>query len=619
MELAGMVEIASPESLPEPRLGDRVDGLFGREAAYPARVLRRGREEQRRRARERVRELRLQREEDRARTRVKCRQLAWRLLHAVREAQAVSRRLEVAQGAALGGLRSDERYRDLGHVRFADFCREALQLHPRTARRRVAVQDILAPGSRGAARVSRWARGRQQTPGPPSGPDLRERPGLAGPRHAAQRAPTRGTGRGDRLDPRHGPRRSRRAHPRADCVRRASGRRVCLRTCPRNRPAGARLGCSARRVPGCDADGVGIVAPLARRVHGGVRSGPGRPARSGNGRPRNRGGGHGIPGLGPGRAPPLGGSRGRSRLPGATFRCAGGASARWVGRSATLVAVLSPMGLQAGQEHVEGPGAQASTHPPADPGDRCVRGVRRPRTEPGRWTLPGAGPGAPRSVPGSRRGGSAALRAPGPRAGAPRYDGCSGPRRSPASGGTWRASPRTFGARHLGPVPCGLRLPVLPPPLRSLRPRRGRTRPRVAPGGSGGPGHRGHDRPGPLGHVPPVPAGASLSWAVEPRRIPGDRPSTPGWSPTPKSKAGSEGGSPGPAGRPKTSSAVWRSGGSICPRGRPWTRPRTPSGWRGWKRSSIWRSWPPVGSPTRPRSCFATGKRCPPPAATTAW
>ncbi len=229
-----------------------------------------------------------------------------------------------------------------------------------------------------------------------------------------------------------------------------------------------------------------------------------------------------VGGLGPGRAAPLGGSRGRSRLPGATFPCAGGASPRRPGRSATLVALLSPMGLQAGQEHVEGPGAQASTHPSADPGDRPVRGERRARSGPGGWTVPGAGAGASRSVPGSRRRGSAALRAPGPRAGASRYPGCPGPRRSPAPGGTGRASPRALGARHLGSVSRWLRLPVRPTPRRSVRPRRGRAGPRAAPGGTRGPGHRAMIERARSVTYRQFRRETALPWAAEPRRVPMD-------------------------------------------------------------------------------------------------
>jgi len=146
-ELAEMERVEHTETVVDPVFGGTFVRVSGPEAIRRIRAFQREQAEKRRRERSAAR--RRQRERDRRRacrreeTRVKCRGLTWRLLHAAREARTALRRLELAQGEALHGLRSEDRYRDLGHVRFADFCREALQLHPRTARRRIAVHDIL--------------------------------------------------------------------------------------------------------------------------------------------------------------------------------------------------------------------------------------------------------------------------------------------------------------------------------------------------------------------------------------------------------------------------------------------------------------------------------------------
>ncbi len=78
------------------------------------------------------------------RYRFKCRRLVWRMVHGTRAAQVVERELTLRLAQTLAGLRAEERYRRLGHVRFADFCLEVLQLHPRTARRHVALWDVLS-------------------------------------------------------------------------------------------------------------------------------------------------------------------------------------------------------------------------------------------------------------------------------------------------------------------------------------------------------------------------------------------------------------------------------------------------------------------------------------------
>ena len=621
MELAGVVEIASPESLPEPRFGDRLDGLFGPEAAYPARVLRREREEQRRRARERVRELRLQREEDRARTRVKCRQLAWRLLHAVREAQAVSRRLEVAQGAALGGLRSGDRYRDLGHVRFADFCREALQLHPRTARRRVAVQDILdrVPAARpayldGRVDASKLLALRPVLTSENAPVWLALATQLSVRRLAARVAETGSTPATvpDDLDE---PTRGRIAFAAPQVVGFAfehaleTAQRVLGWDAPRDACLDAMLMESESSLPWLaasleesGADSAAGAAPHGSETEdlGTGEVGMGSPAWAQAGRLpwADRVAGHasrarrsGAPG-----EPPLGGSGGA--LPWSP------SYHRWDYKRAKNTLRALERRLRRIHRLTRETGACAG----------CV--VPAPNREGGRFLVPA-------------------------RAHLDRYRALEGEVR-PLFALQARAlvhldtmdAPALVGLRHLGELGAQ---------LLGLSERATWDRFRAGSAfqccrllfdryvrGEVGLGHVLHlaDRGGPDTEAM-IDRARSVTYRQFRRELRFlGRLTLVGFRVT--------GRDPGVVTDPEVEGRLRRrlarAGWSATdierrleergldpPEGTSRTRPRTPSGWRGWKRSSIWRSWPPVGNPTRPRSCFATGKRCPPPAATTAW
>ncbi len=75
---------------------------------------------------------------------VKERRLIVRMLLGIRDGRRLGRKIERAQAAILHDLRSGRRFEELGHVRFGDFCLEALQIEPRTGRRRVALHAALS-------------------------------------------------------------------------------------------------------------------------------------------------------------------------------------------------------------------------------------------------------------------------------------------------------------------------------------------------------------------------------------------------------------------------------------------------------------------------------------------
>ncbi len=82
----------------------------------------------------------------------KRRHLVWRMIHAYREADRLRRKVERAHCSVLRTLREGGVYRDLGHVRFGDFCREALGLRSRTAQRRIALDRIFSISPEAEAR-----------------------------------------------------------------------------------------------------------------------------------------------------------------------------------------------------------------------------------------------------------------------------------------------------------------------------------------------------------------------------------------------------------------------------------------------------------------------------------
>ena len=66
-----------------------------------------------------------------------------RLVAAVDSLRAVEARMTLAEGGILTELVYLDQYESLGFVRQSDFAREALKLHPRTLRRRVALHRVL--------------------------------------------------------------------------------------------------------------------------------------------------------------------------------------------------------------------------------------------------------------------------------------------------------------------------------------------------------------------------------------------------------------------------------------------------------------------------------------------
>jgi hypothetical protein len=66
-----------------------------------------------------------------------------RLVEAARAVRVAEASLSLAEGEILTALKLYNSFQGLGHVRFSDFARECLKIHPRTARRRVALHEFL--------------------------------------------------------------------------------------------------------------------------------------------------------------------------------------------------------------------------------------------------------------------------------------------------------------------------------------------------------------------------------------------------------------------------------------------------------------------------------------------
>ena len=66
-----------------------------------------------------------------------------RLLEGLRALRTAGARVAYVEGALLTQLKDLNRFEDTGHVRFGDFCREAMQVQPKTARRRIAAHALL--------------------------------------------------------------------------------------------------------------------------------------------------------------------------------------------------------------------------------------------------------------------------------------------------------------------------------------------------------------------------------------------------------------------------------------------------------------------------------------------